>query len=1214
MANKPFRSRSRVLSAAILGCFAASASALPVDPTVVAGSAVFHQAGAVLNVTNSNGAIINWQQFNIGAGETTRFIQPTASSAVLNRVLAADPSLLYGTLASNGKVFLVNPAGILVGAGARIDTAGFVASTLAIKDSDFLAGKLSFGQIGAAANGLVSNQGTITTVDGGSVYLIGANVSNQGIIHTPGGEAILAAGQTVQLVDTATPGVKVEITGDGTTTNLGSILADAGRIGLTGAIVRNSGTLNASSLVKEGGKVFLRASKDAYVDGSGRIVTTGTKGGSIEVLGNRVAVTDNASLDASGSTGGGTLLVGGDYQGKNPDVQNSQISYLGPAATLKANATDSGDGGKVIVWADDTTRAYGTIEARGGPNGGKGGFVETSGHRYLDFSARVDTRAPLGKTGTLLLDPNDVYISSSDPTNSANASFYAGTPSYFTTSDSAESTVSWLQLETQLGTSDVAVTTYGGGSGGEIHVDGFTYNANHKLSLLAHTEIDFYGSVINTGSGDLLALAGWDGNVTAPGVSNGFASIYFDPSTTLSSKGGSIELIAGYQIDDSSHSAHIVTYGGAATLKAGAGVTFGYVMTSPDSAVVGSDAGNVSIVAGGDLHMYGGIIAMGAASGTNPGDSAGKGGSVLVNAKDGNITLEGDIQTAGGYSLSGFAGDGGKLEISLGGTSVLTTQIGSSPHMITLNGQTNTSGGYTSSYLADQHAGRGGSAGTVLVTTQYATYGGTITLNNSIDARGRDGQNSAGFAFPGGLGGKGGNVTLRATRAAAANNTLPYGDVVFGTNGYINATGGTGGAGNPGGAGGDGGTVTLDAVRDISLVGNYGIDTSGGDGRWDSAAYGGGSGGRGGDVVMIAGHSITTNRSLNASGGEASSAGDAGTGNLGGIGGRGGDITLTVTQAEGLIDLTLSTLNTSGGNAGSNQAQPNGPGGQNTGGDGGNVDIRFSMYGSLVVSDVDFSTRAGAGSPGYANAGMVSIAAYGGDLQINASYQYDALSVDGALTIAAIGSVNMVADTSYGMRIDLGSGATSTGSLSITAGDGIRIGDVMAGAYSYGHDDNGLNGGDISLHATGGNIITGDLLAFGGYGRSGASRGLGMTGADAGNGGNGGYVSVTADAGYIHTGLIDVYGGGGGHGGLGGSGISGVSGEGTVSGTNGTIGANGGTGGDGGGRRQRVVDRQQRYFGQLGHRYPWWTGGHRWFGRQWRQWWLRRFGGQYQRR
>jgi filamentous hemagglutinin family protein len=163
--------------------------------------------------SNSNGAIINWQQFNIGAGETTRFIQPTASSAVLNRVLAADPSLLYGTLASNGKVFLVNPAGILVGAGARIDTAGFVASTLAIKDSDFLAGKLSFGQIGAAANGLVSNQGTITTVDGGSVYLIGANVSNQGIIHTPGGEAILAAGQTVQLVDTATPGVKVEITG-----------------------------------------------------------------------------------------------------------------------------------------------------------------------------------------------------------------------------------------------------------------------------------------------------------------------------------------------------------------------------------------------------------------------------------------------------------------------------------------------------------------------------------------------------------------------------------------------------------------------------------------------------------------------------------------------------------------------------------------------------------------------------------------------------------------------------------------------------------------------------------------------------------------------------------------------------------------------------------------------------------------------------------------
>src|SRR5450756_2070568 len=150
-----------------------------------------------------------------------------------------------------------------------------------------------------------------------------------------------------------------------------------------GVLVKNSGTLNASSLVKEGGRIFLKASKDAYVDGAGRIVVTGTKGGSIEVLGNRVAVMDQAQLDASGNAGGGTVLVGGDLQGKNPDVLNANITYFGPQASIKADATTIGDGGKVIVWADEATRAYGTISARGGAQGGNGGFIETSGHQYL---------------------------------------------------------------------------------------------------------------------------------------------------------------------------------------------------------------------------------------------------------------------------------------------------------------------------------------------------------------------------------------------------------------------------------------------------------------------------------------------------------------------------------------------------------------------------------------------------------------------------------------------------------------------------------------------------------------------------------------------------------------------------------------------------------------------------------------------------------------
>ncbi|MCF8176122.1 MAG: filamentous hemagglutinin N-terminal domain-containing protein [Burkholderiaceae bacterium] len=446
--------------AAVAACFiAAPTLANPENPLVVNGTASFNQVGTVLTVTNSNGAIINWDKFSIQAGETTHFAQAAASSTVLNRVLN-DPSAIYGTLSSNGRVWLVNPAGIMVGPGGRVDTAGFVASTLSIRNEDFLAGRNLFVNSGGAGN--VVNQGEIRTPAGGSVYLIGSNVSNEGIITTPQGETILAAGATVSLIDSATPGVKVDITGAaGNSTNLGSITAEAGRIGIAGVIVRNSGTLNASSVVSDGGRIFLKASQDAYVDGNGRIVTTGTKGGSVEVLGNRVAVMDNASIDASGVTGGGRILVGGDYQGKNPEIQNASITFFGQDATLKADATEVGDGGTVIVWADDTTRAYGSISARGGASGGDGGFVETSGKRYLDFDARVDTRAPLGNVGTLLLDPDHMLVTDAVGGDINIYSAYGG--SIFTSASDNPSTLHWSQIASALSSTAVNVyTSYGG--------------------------------------------------------------------------------------------------------------------------------------------------------------------------------------------------------------------------------------------------------------------------------------------------------------------------------------------------------------------------------------------------------------------------------------------------------------------------------------------------------------------------------------------------------------------------------------------------------------------------------------------------------------------------------------------------------------------------------------------------------------------------------
>ena len=524
--------------AAVAACFiVAPALSNPVNPVVVNGAASFNQAGNVLTVTNSNGAIINWDKFSIKAGETTRFEQTSASSSVLNRVLN-DPSSIYGTLSSNGRVWLVNPAGIMVGPGGRVDTAAFVASTLNIRNEDFLAGRHLFINDGSAKD--VVNQGSITTPAGGSVYLIGSNVSNEGIITTPQGETILAAGATVSLIDSATPGVKVDITGAaGNATNLGTITAEAGRIGIAGVIVRNSGTLNASSVVSEGGRIFLKASQDAYVDGNGRIVTTGTKGGSVEVLGNRVAVMDDAGIDASGADGGGRIMIGGDYQGKNPDIQNASITYFGPNASFKADATGVGDGGTVIVWADDTTRAYGNISARGGANGGDGGFVETSGHRYLDVAGvRVSAAAPNGTAGQWLLDPNDIQIVH----NGTDLKISGATPFAPTQSDASVSILSDNTINTAIygGTSVTIQTASVYGGNGDIIFDGIsggpivinhTAAAATTLSLNADRNIQFKGTTTfeTTGGSTGLTVAmipGASGKVTSYGVDSAVVNLY----------------------------------------------------------------------------------------------------------------------------------------------------------------------------------------------------------------------------------------------------------------------------------------------------------------------------------------------------------------------------------------------------------------------------------------------------------------------------------------------------------------------------------------------------------------------------------------------------------------------------------------------------------------------------------------------------------------
>jgi len=511
--------RRAAIAAAVASCFAApTVLANPTGASVANGQVSFHQQGNLLQITNSPNAIINWQSFSIGANELTRFMQQSASSAVLNRVIGQNPSAILGALQSNGRVVLINPNGIVFGAGAQVDVAGLVASSLNLSDTDFLGGKLKFTETPGA--GSVVNEGAIATPSGGQVYLVGASVENKGLIRSPQGEVVLAAGKSVELVDPGTPNLRVEITAsDNQAVNLGEVAAEAGRVGIYAGLIRQGGTIEASGAqVTADGRVVLKATQSATLEAgsltrangpSGGTVTVSSgdttlvagtieakgaagAGGRVEVLGNKVGLMGGARIDVSGESGGGTVLVGGDFQGKNPEVANAYRTYVGPEVVIAADAVTSGDGGKVIVWSDDSTRAYGSVSARGGSQSGGGGFVEVSSKRALEFAAKVDASAPNGAAGTLLLDPANIEVANSggaivtevdaftdpgatqtiapDTLDAANATVVLQATNDITVSDPVNLTTADAGFVAQAG-NDINVNATITTNGGDIHLE-----------------------------------------------------------------------------------------------------------------------------------------------------------------------------------------------------------------------------------------------------------------------------------------------------------------------------------------------------------------------------------------------------------------------------------------------------------------------------------------------------------------------------------------------------------------------------------------------------------------------------------------------------------------------------------------------------------------------------------------------------------------------
>ncbi len=601
---------------------------------------------------STNSAIINWQGFSIGSGERTQFRQPSRQAVTLNRVVGGDLSRIDGQLQANGNLFLVNPNGVIFGSGARVDVGGLVATTADIANDDFLSGRYDFAIASPDPDAMVINHGTISIAEQGLAALVAPGVENRGLIVASLGSVTLGGAETFSLDLTGDGLLAFGVTGPVTQTpadatalvnNSGTISAVGGSVVLSaeaaGAVVDNvinmSGVIEAQSAgVNAEGHIVLSGGATGLVEVSGALDASGAgagqRGGQVQVLGELVALRDGANVDVSGSAGGGAALVGGNFQGAGP-LPNARRTLVEQGASINADATVAGNGGTVIVWADEVTGFMGSISARGGPAGGDGGLVETSGKQGLHVQgAVVDVSAPFGLGGQWLLDPDNVDVV---------AGGGALPPILFGSSPGLDLTVDPASLNVAAGSTVVVQAEF------DIDIiDPITTSGS--LVFQAGDEINV-GADIATNGGDLHFEAGSPhASAAGAGVPDGDPAflnidgdIFGSGEITIDTGGGNAVLIAeAFNLFDGATDADIFQTGGGNLTIAKANVFEDQAVQAFTVGGAGSDITPDEF----DLFAVGGTLTLGQAT-TAGSDGLGTGAQIITNS---TLTVEGDLTGA----------------------------------------------------------------------------------------------------------------------------------------------------------------------------------------------------------------------------------------------------------------------------------------------------------------------------------------------------------------------------------------------------------------------------------------------------------------------------------------------------------------------------------------------------------------------------------------
>ena len=961
---------------------AALAKTLPTGAQVVSGDIQLQQGGSALRVIQgSQAAIVNWQSFDIGHGALVDIVQPNVDAALLSRVVGENLSRIHGSLNANGHLYLINPNGILFGADSQVNVHALIASTLDLADSDFLSGNLAFDGNSEAS---VMNLGSINAEE--FAALIGGDLENAGALTVSGGSAALLAGDATLEIGEA---------------GGGKITLDLS--GLIDGSSANSGIIDVSSDSGDGGQAT--------------------------ILGGSVAA--SGSIDASGLNGG-EVLIGGDYQGQNPNLSHAQNTVV--SGSIEANAKTDGDGGKVIVWSDGSTDFSGSITAQGGDDSGNGGMVETSGKQIV-LNGSVNTLAKSGLSGTYLIDPDDIEIN----TSSTKGGYSLITPSTILTNLGGGNVV--VSTATEVGD---GVTTDGGDI--EIKAD-ITATTTNSLTLTATDQIrSDYGTAITlSGGGDLILNAGVGGIQTIGTVSA--------EDVTTNSDGNQVfvgNLVVGGTFDfTASESGSVINV----TNLSGGGTLNG--STNNGSVTIAANTGDLAIQS---VDAGTGNLSLTSAAGAiTDADTSSDTSANLIAAQ---ITLEsangigasgsGDLDTTASTLVSSVTGSGNifitdSAAVSVGATSTGSGDItiGTSDGILTVSGTVNSSSGnlaltgddgVTHTATGDLSTGGSGtvtvvaSAGDVTMVdgTTYTAAGGTVSVTGASNVALGQIVNASGAS----------NVTATAGSITDVTSAEDSGNEnISGTTLTLSSATGIGSAG---------------AANDLDVAATTIVASDLGTGsiylaETDGVAIGATST-TSGALSIVAGGAVTTSGNISASGGSLALTGvgltnsNTITGDANGISLSAGTGTLTSTAGSitnggsaGTISLAADTDIVLAGGAGSITAGA------------GDVTLKDSA-GSITMA-----LAGGSGTIAIADADLDEITTTGTIIVGDAS--------SGAVTIGGAVSAPGSAGLQFGgSSVALDAGVTST-DASITFVPGVTVG---AGVTV----DSGSGAGDITFSST----------------------------------------------------------------------------------------------------------------------------------------------------